>query len=118
MERSRFDDTTYRESEIFVEQSHLFGITRCEVIIHSDDMDTLASESVEVGRHRGDEGLSFSCFHLRDSSLVEIDRSDDLHIVGYHCPGLWLSLHHIFCPHETLTRLLEETKCFRKDVIE
>lgn len=49
---------------------------------------------------------------------MEIDRSDDLDIIRYHTPDLLLSLDEILCPHETLTCLLEEGKCFWEDIVE
>jgi hypothetical protein len=41
-------------------------------------VDALSGESVEVGGKGRDEGLSFTCFHFGDTSLMEHDSADDL----------------------------------------
>jgi len=55
-----------------------------EVIIKSQDMNSLMTQGVQKGGKDGGKGFSFSCLHLRQRSTVKGDRGLNLHIVGPH----------------------------------
>ena len=80
-------DTVDGESVEHIERSHPLGISFGEVIVDSNDMDTLACKSVEEYREGRNESLSFSGRHLRYLSLMKNDTSDKLDIVMDHVPG-------------------------------
>jgi len=73
---------THFESEESMDVPHPLGITTCEVVVDRDDVDTPTGEGVEVRRHRGYEGLSFTGLHLGDLAPMKRSGSDHLDVVG------------------------------------
>ena len=98
------DDKSDCHSEITVDLTHPFGVTLCEIIVYRDYMNAFACQRVEVHRHRSYEGLTFTCLHLCDSSLMQDDTADDLNFVRLHAEN-------------SLRSLSYSSKCFRKDIV-
>ena len=53
-------------AEKAVDATHPLGVTLGEVIVHSDDMDALAGNGIQVSRESCHKGLAFTCAHLGD----------------------------------------------------
>jgi hypothetical protein len=78
------DDTTDPKPEEAIDLSHPFAVAAGQVVIHRDQMHSPSRQRIEIDRHRGNEGLAFTRFHLGDSSLVQHDPTDDLDVEGAH----------------------------------
>ena len=71
---------TDSQSEETVDRTHPFRVTRSQIVVDSDDLHALAFQRIQIGRHRGDKRLAFTCFHLGDTSLMKNDAADQLHL--------------------------------------
>ena len=74
----------YRETEEFMHLAHPAGVTAGQVIVDRNNVNTLPGKRIQIGRHGGNQCLSFSGLHLRNPSLMEDNSADDLHPVGLH----------------------------------
>ena len=83
---------------------HPVMVTLCQIVVHRHDMNALTSQGIQVSRKRGDEGLSFTRLHLRNTSLMENNSTDDLYAV-------WFKTNHSFCSFP------DSCKCFRQKLI-
>ena len=79
-------NTTNGEAEPVKEVSHPFGVASSEVIVHSDDVDSHAGESVEKNRKSSDEGFTLTGGHLSDHATVQTDATDELDVEVHHLP--------------------------------
>ena len=79
-------DQPHLEAQKLVDRPHPVAVPPGQVIVHRDHM-YLARESVEVGRHGGDQGLPLAGLHLGDPPLVEDDPTQDLDVVGVEADG-------------------------------
>ena len=68
---------------------HPVMVTLCQIVVHRHDMNALTSQGIQIGRKRGDECLSFTRLHLRNTPLMENDSTNDLYAV-------WLKANHSF----------------------
>ena len=66
-------DKTCCKTEECVNLPHFLAVAACKVIIYGNDMNTFSRKSVEIRGHSCNECLTFTCLHLRDSSLMEYD---------------------------------------------
>ena len=64
-------DKTGGETKVLVDTSHLFAADSCKIIIDGDNVHTLSGKRIEIRRKNGNEGLSFTCLHLRNPSLMQ-----------------------------------------------
>ena len=69
---------SYGESQEFMDLSHLLGITLCQIVIYGHHEYALFFKGIQIGGKSGHKGLTFTCTHLRDTSLVEYDAADYL----------------------------------------
>ena len=60
--------------------AHPFSVAAGEVIVHGDNVHTLAGEGIEIGRERGDKGFALAGLHLRDVALVQKDAAHELDV--------------------------------------
>ncbi len=67
-----------------VDLTHPLGVASSQVVVDGDDMSSLALESVEVDRHRGDQRLALTGLHLGDHALMQDDAADELNVEGAH----------------------------------
>ena len=74
-------DEAHRHAQEPVDLAHPLGVALGQVGVDRGDVDPLAGQGVQVGGHRGDQGLAFTGFHLGDGSLVQDAGPDDLDIV-------------------------------------
>ena len=84
---------------------HPLGITLCQIIVDRDDADALSLQRVQISRKRRDQRLSFSGFHLGDTSLMQYDSANDLYAIVLHAEG----------PHR---RLADDRVCLRQEIIQ
>ena len=98
------NDQTDRESEEAVELAYPLGVTLCQIVVDRDDVDALAGQAVEVGGQGRDEGLTFTGFHLGETSLMQDDAADDLYGEVLH-------------PKHTPRRFAAYRKCVGQDVV-
>ena len=78
------EDAAGGESEEGVDARHDVGLVLGEVVVDRDDVDALAGERPQIGRHGRDEGLALTGLHLGDVALVQGDPAHDLHVEGPH----------------------------------
>ena len=73
-------DDADRHPEELVDLPHPLGVAAGEVVVHSDDVDALAGERVEIDRQGRDERLAFAGLHLGDPALVQDHAADELDV--------------------------------------
>ena len=98
-------DYAYSQSEEFVYLSHPLRITLRQIVVDRYDMNTLPFECIQICRKCRNQCLTFTGTHLRDTSLMKQDTSDQLHAVMLHVK------HTVCC-------LTDNRKCLRKQIIE
>ncbi len=74
-------DQTHRQAEEAVDAAHPVGVAAGQVIVHRDDVHTLAGQRIQVDRQGGDQSLALPSAHLGDHAAVEGARADHLHVV-------------------------------------
>ena len=72
-------DQPDRDPERSVDRSHPLRVALGQVVVHGDDVDAVR-ERVQVGGHRGGEGLALTGLHLGDVALVQGDRTHHLDV--------------------------------------
>ena len=77
-------DDAHGEAEKAVDLAHPLGIAFGQVVVHRDNVNTAASQRIEVAGKGGDEGFAFTGFHFGDLALVEHRAADQLHIEVAH----------------------------------
>jgi hypothetical protein len=77
------DDADLQAQEA-VHLAHPLGVALGQVVVHGDEVGAVPGESVEVHRHRGDEGLTLAGLHLGDVAVVKDDAAQHLDIEGAH----------------------------------
>ena len=108
---------SYGESKRFVEHSHFFWISWCEVVIYGYYVYWVSSKGIEVGREGSNKRFSFSCFHFWNISFVDSESSYELNVVWYHIPSNTFSAWEVesFFINE-FTSSFYECKCLEFDV--
>ena len=74
-------DEANLESQEVVDGTHPCRVASGQIVVDGHHVDAVAGERVEVGRHRGNEGLAFTGLHLGDHALVQCCRTDHLDVV-------------------------------------
>jgi hypothetical protein len=72
------DYHTHLKSEELVNRTHPFCVTPGEVIVDSDNMNTLSGQGVKVRRQSSSQRLAFSGPHFRDSPFMKDCPAHDL----------------------------------------
>ena len=85
--------------------SHPFGISVSQIIIDRNDMNAASGQRIQICRQSGYQRLTFTSLHLRDTSLVKNNSTNQLYPVMFH-------------PQHTLCCLAYGGKCFRKEGIQ
>ncbi len=100
--------------------SHPFRVAPGQVIVYRHEVRASASERVQVKRQRCDQSFTFAGRHFRDSTPVQNDTAEQLHVEVHHVPD-----HRLIAYREAVSPILEPTgsvfhhrKCFRQDFIE
>ena len=113
----RILDDTDGETEILIDSTHPVAVALSQVIVDSDDMDTLALQSVQINRHGSNQRLTLTGGHLSNLALMQRDPADELDVKRHHIP-LGLDPGHIpACPQMMTTGFLDHGECFRHDVV-
>ena len=73
-------DAAYREAKEAIDFPHPLRIALCKVIVHSNDVNAVARERVQICRKRFGDGFSFTGFHFRNATLVQHNTAQKLHI--------------------------------------
>ena len=61
--------------------AHGFGISFSEVLVHSDDVNSLARQAVKVDREGRNKGLALSSFHFCNPTKMQCSTTHQLHVV-------------------------------------
>ena len=70
-----------------IERAHPLGVSLREIVVYGHHMDTLARKGIEEHRQCCHQGLTLTCRHLGNLSLMEGDTADELHVIVNHIPG-------------------------------
>ena len=79
--------TAYAHAQKAVDLTHPLAIALGKVIVHSDDMDTLAADGIQVRREWGDKGLSLASPHFGDHPPVQDNTTHELNGEVTHPKG-------------------------------
>ena len=85
--------------------AHPLSISVCQVVVDGNDVDTASGQCVQVSRKGGNEGFTFTGFHLGDTALMEDNTTDQLYAVVLHTEG-------------TFCCLADGCECFRENGIQ
>ena len=69
-----------RQSEVTMDSTHPLGMELGEVVVDRDDVHSLARKGIQVGRERGDEGLSFTRLHFGHPTGMESSTAHQLNV--------------------------------------
>ena len=92
-----------RHAEEVVNWSVPAGVTLCEVVVYSYNMNTFSCQGIEICWKKSDEGFTFTSLHLGDVAFMECDTTDELNIEVAHlkdaaacfadkCKSVWKNL--------------------------
>ena len=76
------NDKSGAKTHKFINSSHLLTVTACKVVVYGYDMNALPTERIKICRHCCHKGLTLTCFHFRNTSLMEYDTAYYLHTEG------------------------------------
>ncbi len=79
-------DAVYRQSVELVHGTHPLRVASGQIVVHRNDVHTLAGQRVEEYGQGSHERLSLSRRHLGDLALVEHHAAEQLHVVMHHVP--------------------------------
>ena len=69
-----------------IKRPHPFRVTLCQIIVHCNDVNTITCQCVQENREGCHEGLTFTCRHLGNLTLMEYGTTKELHIIVDHFP--------------------------------
>ena len=72
------NDQAGGQAHIAVDLAHHLGLILGQVIINSDQVDTVAGQSIQVQREYGGKGLAFAGLHFRNTALVQHNAAHQL----------------------------------------
>ena len=73
-------DAADGQPEQLVDRRHPLGVAAGQVVVDRDDVDALAGQGVEEGRHGGDQRLALAGLELGDALVVDGDAAQDLDV--------------------------------------
>ena len=79
-------DAIDRQTVKFVQWSHPFRVAFGKVIVHRYHVNTISCQSVEEDWQGSHEGLTFTCCHFGNLTLVEYRTAEKLNVVVNHFP--------------------------------
>ena len=79
-------DAVYRKTVKHVERSHPLRVTLGKVVVYSNDVYAIACKGVEEYRECSHKGLTFTCCHLGNLTLMQNDTTENLYIIMHHFP--------------------------------
>ena len=72
------------EPEELVDAAHPLGVAAGQVVVHRNQVHTLAGQRVQVDGQGGDQRLAFAGLHLSDGAAVQDHAADELHVEVAH----------------------------------
>ena len=79
-------NTVDRESVELIERSHPLRVTLSQIVVDGDHVHTVAGQGIEEHGQGTHKGLTLTCGHLGDLTLMEGDTTEELHVVVDHVP--------------------------------
>ena len=81
-------DTIYRETVEHIERSHPLRVTLSQIVVHGNDVNTIASQGIQKDRCCTYKGLTLTGSHLGNLTLLEnnVVNHFPLHIITAGCP--------------------------------
>ena len=83
-ERAVVRNHANREAERSEERPHPLRVAAGEIVVHGDHVDAATGQSIERRSKGPDKCLPFARLHLRDLSLMECNRTEDLLVIWAH----------------------------------
>ena len=77
-------DQADAQAQEAVHLAHPLTVAAGQVVVHRHHMDAFAAQGVQVSRHGGHQGFTFTGFHFRDPALVQHDAAQHLYPEGAH----------------------------------
>src|SRR6185369_9154750 len=78
-------NTTDFKTEEAMDLAHPLRVTRSEIIVDRDNVNTAATrECIQIRRQGGDERFALARAHLSDFALMQNDAADQLHVEVTH----------------------------------
>ena len=87
-------DDAHADVEKPIDTPHPFGIALREVIVHGNQMNSLAGQRVEISRQGSHQSLAFTCTHLGNLTLMQRHATDELHVEMAHSQNTFACLPH------------------------
>ena len=95
---------THCQTQEFIQRTHPVGIATRQVIVHRNNMNTFASECVEVYGQGRNQRLAFTGTHFGNFAFVKRHAADQLHVEVTH-------------PHNAFAGFAADGKGFGKNLI-
>ena len=73
------EDHPDTQAKKFMDLSHPLRITLRQIVINRHDMDAFPLQCIQIRRKCGDQRLTFTSTHLRDTPLMQDHAADELH---------------------------------------
>ena len=87
-------DDAHADVEKPIDTPHPFGIALREVIVHGNQMNSLAGQRVEISRQGSHQRLAFTRTHLGNLTLMQRHATDELHVEMAHSQNTFACLPH------------------------
>ena len=69
-----------------IKWSHPFRVTLGKIVVHGNNVNTVSCKCIEEYRQCSHKGLTFTCCHFCNLTLMEYCTTEELYIVMYHLP--------------------------------
>ena len=99
------DNQTHAQTQEPIDLAHPFRVTFGQIIVHGNDMHTLAGQCVQICRKHSHQRFTFTGAHLRNSALMQHNAADNLHPIGLHTQN-------------TPCSLTGRCKCLRQNIVQ
>ena len=85
-------DNPGRQTQSAVNLAHPFGIAFRQIVVHRDDMHTLARQGIQIGRKGRHQRLAFAGLHFGDIALMQKDAAFQLNVKSPQAKGTMCGL--------------------------
>ena len=111
-------DAIHTQSVEHIERTHPLRVTLCQIVIHCDNMHTIASQCIEEHRKRCHERLTFTRCHFRNLTLMQNHTTEELHIIVNHVPhGVVSACHPVIMPNSLVAIYIHKIVSHRELLI-
>ena len=111
-------DAVHGQAQHPVDRPHPFRIALGQVRIHRDQVRAPSSKGVQIERHRGHQRLAFAGRHLGDPPAMQLNSSDQLHVVRDHVPRHAVAGDLDLRSHQAATGFLDDCKRLRQNLFQ